>query len=61
MPLEVRQIGIRLSVGGPDPAQADDGLPDGSAASALPAAQRARLVEECVEAVLATLKAREER
>jgi hypothetical protein len=61
MPLEVRQIGIRLSVGGPEPA-------DPAAAPSAPAgptrlapADRAAIVGDCVDAVLAALAARKER
>lgn len=61
MPLEVREIGIRLSVGesaaegGPAP------LPGGSDGKRLDERERAALVEECVEAVLAALRLRSER
>ena len=60
MPLEVRQIGIRLTVGDPPPASGP--LPDGEAAHPrIAPAERAAIVEECVEAVLNALKMASER
>ena len=68
MPLEVRQIGIRLQVGdGADGPSNDD---QGRRTSTLDLLQddrgdgdadRVRLVEQCVEAVLAELARRAER
>lgn len=60
MPLEVRQIGIRMSVGdergGGPPAPAPGGCGAG-----IPAGERSAIVEECLAAVLAALKAEAER
>lgn len=60
MPLEVREIGIKLSVG--DEAGADRTGPDPrGCGTRLSAGQRREIVEECVAAVLAALKEAEER
>ena len=60
MPIEVREIGIRLSVG--DEAGAAQDWGDGGAGRGrLSAAERRDIVEECVAAVLAALEDREER
>lgn len=67
MPLEVRQIGIRMQVGeGPGPAA--NSAPAASALDLLRADNdddgdtgAARLIETCVEAVLAELARRSER
>lgn len=68
MPLEVREIGIRMQVGDAGGGQ-DGGGGDGGGASALDLLQsggdgggeRTRLIEQCVEAVLAELARRSER
>ncbi len=69
MPLEVRQIGIRLQVGDGGDGAGDDNQ-QGRRASTLDLledgrgdgdADRVRLVEQCVEAVLAELARRAER
>lgn len=65
MPLEVRQIGIRMAVGGPGPATGSEG--GGSSALDLlkhdgdDAGERNRMIQECVEAVLAELARRQGR
>jgi uncharacterized protein DUF5908 len=67
MPLEVRQIGIHMAVGdagegaGESGSGADSsplGLPDGGGDAD---EQRAKLIEQCVEAVLAELARRADR
>jgi hypothetical protein len=65
MPLEVRQIGIRMSVGGTAPGTASEGG-GGSALDLLKhdgddAGERNRMIQECVEAVLAELARRQGR
>jgi hypothetical protein len=60
MPLEVRQIGIRVNVGDPPPACG--GAPPADAApTGIAPAERAAIVDECVEAVLNALKMASER
>ena len=60
MPLEVREIGIKLSVG--DEAGGTRAAPAGGGCGAkLSAGERRAIVEECVAAVLASLKEAEER
>jgi hypothetical protein len=65
MPLEVRQIGIQMQVGdaGDAGGQGQGGAP--SALDLLPNGdddrERAQLIEQCVEAVLAELARRSER
>lgn len=63
MPLEVRQIGIHLNVGDGDQGQADDDSDSGLRAPAqgLDPSERAEIVEECVEAMLAALRMQSER
>lgn len=65
MPLEVRQIGIRMQVG--DAGDEGGREQDGDGASVLDLLQhgddgreRARMIEQCVEAVLAELARRSE-
>jgi len=60
VPIEVRQIGIRLAIGEGDGAPASGG-PNGDDTPRLTRAQRARMVDECVRAVLAQLRADRER
>jgi hypothetical protein len=64
MPLEVRQIAIQMQVGGgrdraPDTNVAKIGGP--ACGGSRTAAEQARLVDQCVEAVLAELARRAER
>jgi len=60
MPLEVRQIGIRLSIGADgEPAQGDANGDDSELR--LTRAERGRILEECVRAVLAELRSAQER
>ena len=63
MPLEVRQIGIRMQVGEPaGPAFAKSGDGDGKGCGVgLSARERAAVVNDCVSAVLAELARRSER
>jgi hypothetical protein len=63
MPLEVRQIGIRLNVGAQEaPIQLqDDEFGWGPDDQGVGASERAAIVNECVEAVLAELKLQGER
>jgi hypothetical protein len=62
MPLEVRQIGIRLNVGDEAaPSARVQGGSEGPSAASVSAAERAAIVGECVDAVLAELKMRSER
>ncbi len=63
MPLEVRQIGIRLNVGGQEaPVQLqDDGPGRGLEDQGISPSERASIVNQCVEAVLAELKMQSER
>ena len=66
MPLEVRQIGIRMSVGGAGPGTGSEGGGGGSALDLLKhdgddAGERNRMIQECVEAVLAELARRQGR
>ena len=58
MPLEVNEIGIRLSVGDGEPAQAPEAPGSPPALSGL---ERTALVEECVRRVLEELKRMQER
>ena len=64
MPLEIREIGIRLDVGGDRPdlapraASGGGGCDDGTGLSPR---QRNALIEQCVEAVLTALKHSSER
>jgi hypothetical protein len=60
MPFEIRQIGIRLAVGDEDQGEAPRAPQDG-AAPGVSAAERARMVRECVAAVMAELRAGRER
>lgn len=59
MPLEVRQIGIRMAVGDGD-GEPESGAQPASGAG-LSAAQRRSIVEQCVRSVLAELKLGRER
>ena len=66
MPLEVRQIGIRLNVGegsGPSGGDAGEASGDNEApgAQAIDPAERAEIIEECVGAVLDALRMQGER
>lgn len=58
MPLEIREIAIRLAVGDTEPDRASG---DNPGEKALSAEERAAIVKECVEAVLAELQSRRER
>ncbi|HEY7809689.1 MAG TPA: DUF5908 family protein [Allosphingosinicella sp.] len=60
MPLEVREIGIKLSVGG-DAGGARAAPDAGGCGATLSSAERRRIVEECVAAVLAALQDKEQR
>ncbi|HEY5710407.1 MAG TPA: DUF5908 family protein [Allosphingosinicella sp.] len=65
MPLEVRQIGIRMAVGGTG-AASNSGGENNSALDLLKhegddAGERNRMIQECVEAVLAELARRQGR
>jgi hypothetical protein len=62
LPLEVRQIGIRLDVG--DQASAADGADNfgqGEPRPGLDPSERAEIIGECVEAVLRALRLQGER
>ncbi|HEX8580181.1 MAG TPA: DUF5908 family protein [Allosphingosinicella sp.] len=60
MPLEVREIGIKLSVG--DDRGAAQAAPEsGGCGATLSSAERRRIVEECVAAVIAALQDAERR
>jgi len=62
MPLEVRQIGIRLDVGDHSaPGQDGDGPDWSSEERPLGASERAAIVSECLEKVLAELRLQSER
>jgi hypothetical protein len=64
VPLEVRQIGIRMQVGDAAPNGAGDGEDKSSVLDLLADGDdddRAQLIEECVAAVLAELARRGER
>ena len=67
MPLEVRQIGIRLNVGeGAGPGSGGEAGNDGgdsgpAGAQAIDPAERAEIIEECVGAVLDALRMQGER
>jgi hypothetical protein len=60
MPLEVRQIGIRVNVGDSPPA-CDAGAAADAAPLRIAPAERTAIVDECVEAVLNALKMAGER
>jgi hypothetical protein len=60
MPLEVRQIGIRMSVGEERGGRSAGPVQSGCGAR-IPPAERNAIVEECLAAVLAALKAEAER
>jgi hypothetical protein len=60
MPLEVRQIGIRVNVGDSPPA-CGAAPAVGAAPPNFAPAERAKIVDECVEAVLNALKMASER
>jgi hypothetical protein len=62
LPLEVRQIGIRLNVGDSGAGQ-DDGEASRSPGvrQEIEPSERAAIVEECVDAVLAALRMQSER
>jgi hypothetical protein len=68
MPLEISEIGVRLAVSDPGANQASSAFAGGSAgagvgaaAGAITAALREELVNECVRAVLQTLRMLEAR
>ena len=63
MPLEVRQIGIRLSVGESGSGQPDDrpAAADGGERREMDSSERAAIVEECVDAVLTAIRMQSER
>jgi hypothetical protein len=62
VPLEVRQIGIRLNVGdgGSQPADGGEASP-GPARQGIDPSERSAIVEECVDAVLTALRMQSER
>jgi Family of unknown function (DUF5908) len=60
MPLEVRQIGIRLNVGDV-PSATCPGAAGDPAGPGIGPAERAAIIDECVEAVLYALKMARER
>jgi hypothetical protein len=57
MPLEIREIGIRMRVGESEPAR----LPQAAAIESRDERPRDPIVEDCVRRVLAILKTRQER
>jgi hypothetical protein len=62
VPLEVRQIGIRMAVADGDGEKKEGArAPTGDSCGGLGAAQRREIVEACVRAVLAELKMGRER
>jgi hypothetical protein len=64
VPLEVRQIGIRMQVGESEPSGGDEGEGKSAVLDLLADGDdddRAQLIEECVAAVLAELARRGER
>lgn len=63
MPLEVRQIGIRLNVGDGGSQQADGGEAVRSLGGRqeIDPSERASIVDECVDAVLTALRMQSER
>lgn len=61
MPLEVRQIGIRMDVGDQQPPAADEGPGWPPDERPVGRSERAAIVRECVAAVLAELKLQSER
>ena len=56
MPLEIREIGIRMRVGEPEPTRPQPAVPEGYDESA-----RETIIEDCVRRVMALLKTRQER
>lgn len=61
MPLEVRQIGIRLNVGDGQIADGDGEAGPPGDGQGIDPAERAGIVEDCVEAVLTALRMQSER
>jgi hypothetical protein len=63
LPLEVRQIGIRLNVGenGPEPADGREAAPGLGGRHEIDPSERAAIVEECVDAVLTAIRMQSER
>ncbi len=63
MPLEVRQIGIRLNVGdsGSGPADGGEQRPGSGGRGEIDPSERASIVEECIDAVLNALRLQSER
>ena len=63
MPLEVRQIGIRLNVGdgGSEPADLGEAGAGQSGQYEIDPSERAAIVEECIDAVLTALRLQSER
>jgi hypothetical protein len=61
LPLEVRQIGIRLNVGDEQDPDGDGGPGSSGDGQGIDPAERAGIIEDCVEAVLTALRMQSER